>query len=589
MGTTVIDELVVSLGLDPTKFNQGQIAAIKGLRNFEKDADDFAKRLNQNTGKKFSDFFHALQNPINTAKQGLMDIADTSVRAGNTVEKAGNAGATGMASIARGALLAYAAVKGVQDVMNGLRDTAKATEQIGFMSKATGVPVGWESQFARANLKLSGAPEGQTEGWLLNLRQNIEAYRGAGYHSAGQSTGLLDALQRQGIQFLPEWKNLSDDQIIQRITQQASNRMAQKAAEMGGGTEGTAAASAMGITQFNMPLLMAQNLSGGWDNFAKVMAEMPAITEADAVAANKLEQAERDTEIAAGQLTVELVTGLAPGLIKVLEVVKAILGFFGGLKSPSYEDRTSAPLAKFLKRNVSDSAFRWLYGDPDASSGSGSAPSSSPASSTSGDWSSLSFGERQVDAMQYLMGKGFTKNQAAGKVGQWWSESTLDPSGKSTTLDQYGNPHRGLAQWDPVRWDTYLQSLPANADPNNAHNQMDFSIWEEANSPSERLAGQRLAFAQTPEDASDAEELTERSGNSAKIARARNYARQLSTLQFSQAGGNTTISNNNSRTVGNINVTVASKPGDNPAQVGNTIADHINRNVLATTFNTGQE
>lgn len=56
-------------------------------------------------------------------------------------------------------------------------------------------------------------------------------------------------------------------------------------------------------------------------------------------------------------------------------------------------------------------------------------------------------------AFNFFVGKGLTKKQAAGIVGNLDQESGMDP-----TIKQYGGgPGRGIAQWSVGgRWDTYV-------------------------------------------------------------------------------------------------------------------------------------
>lgn len=74
---TVIDSLVVVLGLDPSKFTEGQKQAVLSLRKTEEGAEHTAKSM-QSSGKKAAEFFSSIRNQalaLTTALLGGMGLS----------------------------------------------------------------------------------------------------------------------------------------------------------------------------------------------------------------------------------------------------------------------------------------------------------------------------------------------------------------------------------------------------------------------------------------------------------------------------------------------------------------------------------
>jgi hypothetical protein len=61
MAATVVDELIIVLGLDPSKFTEGQKAAVAALKNTEEEAEKFGKGI-EASGKKMEAFFTKLKS-----------------------------------------------------------------------------------------------------------------------------------------------------------------------------------------------------------------------------------------------------------------------------------------------------------------------------------------------------------------------------------------------------------------------------------------------------------------------------------------------------------------------------------------------
>lgn len=110
-----------------------------------------------------------------------------------------------------------------------------------------------------------------------------------------------------------------------------------------------------------------------------------------------------------------------------------------------------------------------------------------------------SYSERQSAAMQYFMGRGWSRAQAAGIVGNLAVESNLNPNGPRGD----GGKARGIAQWHPDRWknlETFARIR--GLDPNSFEAQLAFVDHELRTT--EAKAGGALGRTKTARDAARA-------------------------------------------------------------------------------------
>jgi hypothetical protein len=96
-------------------------------------------------------------------------------------------------------------------------------------------------------------------------------------------------------------------------------------------------------------------------------------------------------------------------------------------------------------------------------------------------------------AYDYLVSKGLRDFQAAAVIGNLQEESGLNP--QLAVPDTNGLPSRGIAMWQPARWQNLL-AFAAGRDPWALDTQLDF-LWSEL--PSNGLA--QLQNSSTLEDA----------------------------------------------------------------------------------------
>ncbi len=95
----------------------------------------------------------------------------------------------------------------------------------------------------------------------------------------------------------------------------------------------------------------------------------------------------------------------------------------------------------------------------------------------------------------FFIGRGFTKEQAAGIVGNLYAESGLNHSIKQIG----GGPGFGLAQWEGPRQADFKRVMGKNIEDSTEVDQLNFIIWELNNT--EKKAKNELLKTKTPEEA----------------------------------------------------------------------------------------
>jgi tail lysozyme len=162
------------------------------------------------------------------------------------------------------------------------------------------------------------------------------------------------------------------------------------------------------------------------------------------------------------------------------------------------------------------------------------APPGGPQGPTSPtDASNLTGNNNAQKALNYFMGKGLTREQAAGIVGNLMQESRINPN--DTTGD--GGRSHGIAQWNGQRLSNLKQFAASQGKPwNDLGVQLDF-MWHEMTGPKGVMGGSNesralaaLKSARTPAEAAVRfEQAYERAGAPNNAARAR-FAEQAANM-----------------------------------------------------------
>lgn len=268
---TVIDALIVELGLDPRGFDRGQREAVQQLRRFERDVDRASQRAPRGLQRMF-DMFRG-------GGRDIQRFADQHHRAAQQAEHGFRVWTTGFNTMTTAALAAFTALRAVQGVINGIVQSTARSAQTGFGAGWAGVGVNQFSAIANAAFGATGASREGTQGLLQRL-----ARERAGLHSGAVRD--LSELQKQLGMIGINWDQ-DPTRIMEQLADWASRRPA---------AEVQARAQQMGLDPLLAEMLMR---SGGAAGFRRQVqqAEATATTTGQAKAAQELAGAWRDVNV----------------------------------------------------------------------------------------------------------------------------------------------------------------------------------------------------------------------------------------------------------------------------------------------------
>ncbi|MDE2426341.1 MAG: hypothetical protein KGO96_10595 [Elusimicrobia bacterium] len=350
MASTVIDQLVVELGLDASKFSIGQQRALQDLRQFEQRAAQTSNQIQRGPVSNLQRFFDGLHHPIQTAHRGLVDMGEQAIRTGGQVSGAAAGMAYGLAGVAAAALTAFAALKGVQELMHATDRAAQQAQTTGYLAKWTGVSPEYMSRFAYAAYEKTGADVGQSQNWMYGLQQAITGYITPGTSATGQMTGVLDTMAKLGIPFVPDMHKTAG-QNLQDAIAAISNKLAQQTPE-GAQFIGGRLGMSRQLSAFMAEGAVAMNA-------AMQRAKLVQVTKDETDAAMKLLQAEREVSAETDKLArifMQYVSPALEGFLDLLGYVEKKLIQLGVLKG---DDKSAGSNEGFKAGDLAPKGYHW--------------------------------------------------------------------------------------------------------------------------------------------------------------------------------------------------------------------------------------
>lgn len=141
--------------------------------------------------------------------------------------------------------------------------------------------------------------------------------------------------------------------------------------------------------------------------------------------------------------------------------------------------------------------------------------------------------EKERQALNYFVDRGYTKDQAAGIVGNLVQESNLNPNAVGD-----GGQAIGIAQWHPPRQADFKKAFGKDIKDSTFEEQLAFIDWELKNT--EKAANKYLQAATTPEEAASVfSKYYERPGTpmlEKRVAAANRLAANTSPAQITPGG-----------------------------------------------------
>lgn len=299
---TIIDSLIVELGLDPSKFSEGQRKASDELRKMEQQAGQTGKRV-EGSGDHIRSFFSTIENPAAAVRKHLVDLATQSRRTGSSVEAGSMVGARGLAMLGVAGLAALAALKTVRGTLDGVLKTSGEAAGAGRLAGVTGIPTRAMSAVGLAARETVNADPNVVAQDLANY-----AWRLSRFKQFGEYAEEFTWLQSRGI---------TAENPIEAL-RQTSGAMR----SMSGPDQATLAEK----TGWSYDTMQFMRLSEAQREAAIARANELAITEKQAGTLDRLTNAINRSEDAAAAFARELTTNFAP----VLEgLAKSIAWVFG--------------------------------------------------------------------------------------------------------------------------------------------------------------------------------------------------------------------------------------------------------------------
>lgn len=355
---TIIDELVLKFSLDPRGFDEGQRKVLDRVGKLE----DGAKRAGQQVEKSGAGvvtFFRSIEHPIASLRlhferlatsaiapqRRLADLASQARRTGTSVEAGALSGAAGLRVLGAAGLAAFAALKGINELMSGASQNASRVFGAGLGAAGAGTPIGRYTAISQA-LNVSGnVPEADTQAWLTAFTQARERAAQGDY---GAAIALNRQLTIAGIN-ADVWTSTPEQAIVA-----AARRFGQVPSE-------TARASG---DLLGMSPALAEALHRSGNRLpAQITQQRRELTKRDVESANALLKAQNDLDQSWKRLTTTIYDELTPALTSWSNWLKRIIDDIeagqGKTYGPEGESETSGAVpGSWWDRHMP----RWLGG-----------------------------------------------------------------------------------------------------------------------------------------------------------------------------------------------------------------------------------
>lgn len=335
---TVIDALVVELGLDPSKFTEGQRKITESMRRLEQTADTSARTINrppQNLREQFGRLDEQLQN-INLQ---LFRTGDISRRTGESVAAGAGAGAVGLKNMAEAGLAAYAALKTVNGVIGQIHDATERATALNWNTFFSGFQGGVKGldTFAKAIHESTNVPQQQVWSGIQNAVQKAVTYKQYSGQWPQEFTELGRIASRSGVNID---FNLLEQGRIPEFFEQLRGAM-----HVNGGAQGPlimAAMNAAGLSSFAPWVSLSRNQA----NAATKRAGESAVGEDVTKELGRLGEAARHTQNAFETLGEKIVESMSEhGLRSAIEGAGSLYNALGQDKKAV--DELSVAVAAF--------------------------------------------------------------------------------------------------------------------------------------------------------------------------------------------------------------------------------------------------
>lgn len=313
---TIIDELVVRLGLDPSQFREGETQMVESLRRLESAAQRGGRQLTETTGRGVSQFFRTIESPIAglrhyfegmvvqtvVARQGLRAVGEQGEKTGAQVAGGLSRAAVATRALGVAGLAAFAAYEALNKTLSAAGNIAGQVFTTGLGAGAAGMGITEFAAVGQALFAHGNVPQQETQGWLAQYEEmQGQAARGIG-PGAGYIQQLNTTLHQEGIGDINPYRDTPEEM---------ATKLARDLAGMPE-TRAYSAGAALGLSRQMTHALRTEGANLPAD-VATERARAP--TEGQAQSAQRLIQAENELSVAWGNVTRIVIIDLAPKLI----------------------------------------------------------------------------------------------------------------------------------------------------------------------------------------------------------------------------------------------------------------------------------
>ena len=137
---TVIDQLIITLGLDPTAFTEGQRETAQTLLQLQRQASRTSQDISDNLSAGINRLFSAVHNPLQFITQHFQSISIEAQQSGSAVAHAAGVGAGGIAALSAAGLAAIGVFKALHGVVEAATTTMASSAAVGRLAAFMGGP-----------------------------------------------------------------------------------------------------------------------------------------------------------------------------------------------------------------------------------------------------------------------------------------------------------------------------------------------------------------------------------------------------------------------------------------------------------------
>lgn len=448
MAKTIIDELLVTLSLDPKKFTQGQREAIDSLRKTEAETNRTAGKIGEGqnrtataigkTGKAAAATTKAVTDGESRTAAAMARTGTQATRTAATLVARGREGAGFFKGLTEAALGFGAALAGVRTIQDAL-GTMTGVASLGRSAANAGIAPEKVSAFGLMVQRYAGGNASTASASLTGLVGNIE-----GGIVTGQMTPQMAVLSRLGVSLQTALHNpLTAMRQLAHVFSHVPKMQANAYGHILGFDQGTINLLEQGTAAFDKHMT-AVKLSG-------------VVTAGSVKEMEALQTALAGVDAAAKTLGRNMLTGFAPTLIKIAGMIQDL------------EQGKPGAALKLGEEALKLSKVDILPGKPPAVIQAGNdagrllhrlivgVPNSELA--------------KRKQAMAYFMKQGYTMPQAAGLTANIQAESSFNPKAENAG-------HYGIAQWDATRRAQILAGTGIDVKTASYAQQLKAMAWE---------------------------------------------------------------------------------------------------------------